>query len=1057
MLDVNFLNRDNFYLAFKKLRAHFALSNEWYDPIELSTYEANLANNILRLTNKISDGKYSPSKIQPLPFPKKGKAPNEKKIRQYFRISVDDQLVWIAITNIIGEFLEKHMPVWNYGNRLYQPIWFETVNDRQVIRKGSYSNTSSHYYRKWNQSWPIYRRHISMTVKVMGYNQNFKQEYLDDKELKLLEQESLNQYKDYYYLDKTYWPTNDQKYLYWAGLDFKSFYPSINIETVVSNITAALSQNAEVRTDASILLSTISKMLRFPLDTSGWRSVNDLKDKNKCALKSLKTYVGLPTGLLVSGFLANVAMIEVDKQIESYVRKKRSLAVFKYVDDHVILSTSENDLIEFLNFYHQKLKESKSKVTFQPEKTLPVNYYRFQSSSGFQKDAKSSASNTVDIKFPKPLLTQTIQKMSHLNNEEYDLADTEELDKSAADLEHFLLADFPDEEMRRDTRMSFAAMKLCRVANRYSPDFNVLDPILQRIKYIQLTTKDKKLPKKEEQSAKRIILEETIVLQRSIDEQNKIVKRKQERIHELLLEATSQHPDKLKLWKRSIQLCQSTGVDKLDSIFHLIDDIELESNSKQYLYGYCLLVLAECLIETYNYLKSETKSFWRTYTSVEFLRNCHKSDFLASRPRAAFPFVKECLVHYRFVRHFVYYEVYNLPPLVPKLPRRKGLAISRKSLAHLKLPKAKSHEFEDLLWYLLSNISRNEKIALWQSQIMDLELRKCISWSILSLFPRMISLDVFKEMQKTKPRQGGKVRRYISFEHRDFLTDGEGILYEVFEANTSIAKKYKTHYPEIFQRATKIELDYQPLDLWLAEILKQSKKDKWIDVRLSEWSILEIIKQIGTEIKRVINEDSSYANEIYKIHPSNYLIPTSWTHMEKPSLSWQTWRDKVTSETIRLAKPGTFISDFRYFTLKDTWRKDYLWVFQSEFSIVIGLAVLLTKLIAKSFEWPSVTNKLAFIDGVFSQARYSVEAYPISSDTRILLNQIFSKRDINFLTGYSFVSDATDRVTNLTTFIGRITEIQSQLLIHQLTLIDHAARQLTFIDVDKLNESKIIF
>lgn len=62
-LKSKFINEDNFYSAFKKLNHYLRQSNEWYNPIELSEYEANLATNISRLKRAIEDGTYCTSSI----------------------------------------------------------------------------------------------------------------------------------------------------------------------------------------------------------------------------------------------------------------------------------------------------------------------------------------------------------------------------------------------------------------------------------------------------------------------------------------------------------------------------------------------------------------------------------------------------------------------------------------------------------------------------------------------------------------------------------------------------------------------------------------------------------------------------------------------------------------------------------------------------------------------------------------------------------------------------------------------------------------------------------
>lgn len=67
-------------------------------------------------------------------------------------------------------------------------------------------NTSANYYRKWNQSWPLYRRHISMTIKIMALNIGFKSENLEtDLEREIYKNESDNNFKEYPFLKEEFW------------------------------------------------------------------------------------------------------------------------------------------------------------------------------------------------------------------------------------------------------------------------------------------------------------------------------------------------------------------------------------------------------------------------------------------------------------------------------------------------------------------------------------------------------------------------------------------------------------------------------------------------------------------------------------------------------------------------------------------------------------------------------------------------------------------------------------------------------------------------------------
>ena len=72
-IEDKFLDKENFYLAFKRLSYYLKQSNEWYDPLALASYEANLATNINRLTNLLEKRIYSPHPLEPLPFPKRTK------------------------------------------------------------------------------------------------------------------------------------------------------------------------------------------------------------------------------------------------------------------------------------------------------------------------------------------------------------------------------------------------------------------------------------------------------------------------------------------------------------------------------------------------------------------------------------------------------------------------------------------------------------------------------------------------------------------------------------------------------------------------------------------------------------------------------------------------------------------------------------------------------------------------------------------------------------------------------------------------------------------------
>ena len=177
----------NLYLAWQKLKKALQPGDIWFDPIELANFEANLEKEFTQIRLSIRSNNYSLTPILPIGYPK-AKRDEEFQTRQTFNISVRDQLVWIAIVNIIGPELDSKMPFWSFGNRLFRSVWYEDKagSENKEIKFGWYRHSSGFIYRKWNQSWPRYRRNISITTRVMAHNNLFKNDIDKFKEQHIL-------------------------------------------------------------------------------------------------------------------------------------------------------------------------------------------------------------------------------------------------------------------------------------------------------------------------------------------------------------------------------------------------------------------------------------------------------------------------------------------------------------------------------------------------------------------------------------------------------------------------------------------------------------------------------------------------------------------------------------------------------------------------------------------------------------------------------------------------------------------------------------------------------
>ena len=73
------------------------------------------------------------------------------------------------------------MEPWSYGNRLYRAAWYAKDDaSRSTLEIGPYRHASGHLYRKFQHSWPLFRRHITLTARMMVLRRTLKPEEMDE-------------------------------------------------------------------------------------------------------------------------------------------------------------------------------------------------------------------------------------------------------------------------------------------------------------------------------------------------------------------------------------------------------------------------------------------------------------------------------------------------------------------------------------------------------------------------------------------------------------------------------------------------------------------------------------------------------------------------------------------------------------------------------------------------------------------------------------------------------------------------------------------------------------
>lgn len=233
---------ENLFYAWSKAKNLYRMADGYVDSAELAEFELDLERRLDAIHTQFVNRTFRLRPLRPLPRPKSLQSgiPID---RQYFHVSVDDQVAWIAIVNALGPELDKSMPPWSYGNRIYRPAWYEEDEEKKSsLEIGPYRHSSGQLYRRFQHSWPLFRRHIALCARAMARAEPLEREELEQSDqlaIAAAESERLP------YLRTEYWnrpmqPSGSEDgYLYHASLDLKQFYPKINRQCVLDGLLLA--------------------------------------------------------------------------------------------------------------------------------------------------------------------------------------------------------------------------------------------------------------------------------------------------------------------------------------------------------------------------------------------------------------------------------------------------------------------------------------------------------------------------------------------------------------------------------------------------------------------------------------------------------------------------------------------------------------------------------------------------------------------------------------------------------------------------------------------------
>lgn len=1056
----------NLRWAWEKVRSASTPGDVWIDEIELAGFELGLERNLQSIATEIKKGRYRLRPLRPMAFPKNPSKDGKQQVRQYFNVAVRDQVAWTAVVNVIGPHLDPLMPTWSYGNRLFRSIWIDKDDDEIHRRKiGRYRHSSGRIYLPFGQSWPVFRRHVYLATSAMttkaGTSVANQLTEEDAEELGL--QERLQVDYQCPFVLKEYWnvrqPLAGKENLFWCSVDLEKFYPSLKLDVVLRNIVEYLPPNIKI--EAEIL---IESMMRFNLDTAGW-SKEKPKELKAIGLKTQQaTFRAIPTGLYVAGFLANIGLLKVDLEVKERL-KKRDVAHFRFVDDHIVLAYSFDDLVNWIDEYLTILAQSQTGAKVNPEKIEPEALAKYLASR--RKHRKSLSVDFEEAKkkcklnpqFPTPLMTKTLALVSAIARVDIDLLDESDLVALTDQLEHMLLVELPEAEIPEKTRLSFAAMKLIRLAEcRFSNNTRLVE-LGCRNQAMEAELADDKIP-----SDRRETLEQkSKETKKALKEQHDKLYGEIFRAFGLLRKVLQERPDRVRLWTRAIKMCRQTGVKGLKDIFCDIDRVEHELNNPlaaEYLRANTLSLLGHEAIIAAQLISNSEIAEWRRKAAHEFLTDI--TDACISEPLISERgwFLQKSWEQFCFgiFCSNLILKSSLLDDGLYKCQLPKELIVLGEQFT---ADKTVSGYPQYLAWWAARTSLRtlSSRGPDWVVEIGNRLPSVSESYSFWRFFPLDVPTDVLRGMQVD--------RRYSKN-----LAQMAGWWYDALSVKHEIAPSLlaKGRHPEIaraWRNLRSKNTRLVSLHEWCAA-MRQIYETDASDPRASEWTALEIVRQVGmciTEqqefsIEYVAKQRSDQTSSLC-LHPANFRVPRKWLDdfkLKPPT--WSEWKTAVnlnkTKVFVERVPEDLQIADSRYTPMQSPENA----LFES-LNPVRGLGLLLYGMLRYDFELPSIWNGPGHADLLGLLPQCLLKERTFSSWTLALLQACLQPRAMENLfflrhaLGVYIHDDSLHDPINLSTvnevFLV-IKKSQAVLVDNQLSTLDHRARQLTPINIRQLSK-----
>ncbi|MGR8928236.1 RNA-directed DNA polymerase (plasmid) [Rhizobium leguminosarum] len=987
---------ENLNYAWKKARTLFQNSDGYIDSGEITAFELNLGRELAAIQAEFRSNSYVLRPLRPLPRPKKldkGTFAN----RQYFHVSVRDQVAWIAVVNILGPRLDPLMPAWSYGNRIYRAAWLDDGEKPQSkkLEIGPYRHASGHLYRKFQHSWPLFRRHVVRTARLMTGVRSQGSPITEEDEAE--EKAFLaGQTDDLAYFRSRFWrkPKNlTGSDLFYASIDLERFFPNISRMTIRKALVANLPVTERAAFDVLIL-----RMLAFELDLSD--VPHHLFANVEPLFSEFTGNKGIPTGLFAAGFLANAVMIPVDQKINAFLEKKRSVAHFRYVDDHTILAYNFDELCEWIRQYRRLIEEEQVGASINWDKFDPTSlgdYLKLTEENNTAEKSnaveaarlKAQDETRIDGFNPTKLLTKTLGQVSAIAAGNVHIMDDDDLKERLKLLEWLLLADIPEREIRPDTRAAFAAGQIALLVPLIVQESDGLIDKAREVADLERERQEFErngAPKAQLKGIDSKIKLATSELRKKEIENQKHEKSQYRHCFSLLMRAFKEFPGKPRLFYRLCHYCLLTGHPGLKEIaLWIVEQRDRDNVWADYYAGLTLQILSDTLLRASRTMLSQ--------------------DALLSDQRAARAHVQDIA------------DINEKAFVVPSERAAWFHEIGRKELfASLTAVAALSDALEDkpLARRLYGAAVRLSKLPQQADEIAP-------SWISMTGWPAGIWAEV--------------TERKLSLAGRPSPV-WERLFLPALDAGTELdvlaMRRYPELLPEEWWRRYLSPQAYIPIDDagWWREAIaphpnrraeaesashdairiaahslnaSSSAADgagtnsalEWLeyvrtlspfDPRRSEWTALEILRGL---IANLSDDLFAGSDALDNLHPANVLVPASWfTTFDTSIPSWEVWRNHTRKASTKVRNPEGRLVDYRFLaTGTDSTTDD--WLGQR-----VGIGRLLLGLLQFDFGGPRIWNIRGNEHAHPFSRRAAYERLAISSLTLLILEGCLSARSI---------------------------------------------------------------